>query len=123
MLNRKSIWNKRDRSKDPSPGVVVFPAADPEQVKFTKLVFAPDPETGNPCSDVSYMLTGTDEGFKQFVKQKLFQPGAEVPLAESADEALQLVKPNMVSEDQYLKFMNEYVVRNATVFDDVDNDE
>ena len=115
MLNKNSIWNKRDHSKDPSPGVVVFPVADPEQVKFTKLVFAPDPETKNPCSDVSYMLTGTDEGFKQFVKQKLFQPGPEVPLAESADEALQFVKPNMVTEDQFLTYLNEYVRENAFV--------
>ena len=115
MLHRESIWNKRDRSADPSPGVVVFPVADPEQVKFTKLVFAPDPETKNPCSDVSYMLTGTDEGFKQFVKQKLFQPGAEVPLADSADEALQFVKPNMVTEDQFLTYLNDYVRENAFV--------
>ena len=115
MLNRKSIWNKRDRSNDPSPGVVVFPVADPEQVKFTKLVFAPDPETKNPCSDVSYLLTGTDEGFKQFVKQKLFQSGADVPLADSADEALQFVKPNLITEDQFLTLMNDYVRENAFV--------
>ena len=115
MLNRKSIWNKRDRSNDPSPGVVVFPVADPEQVKFTKLVFAPDPETKNPCSDVSYLLTGTDEGFKQFVKQKLFQSGADVPLADSADEALQFVKPNLITEDQFLTLMNDYVCENAFV--------
>lgn len=107
---------------DPSPGVVVFPVADPEQVKFIKLVFAPDPETKNPCSDVSYMLTGTDEGFKQFVKQKLFQPGAEVPLADSADEALHLVKPNMVTEDQFLSYMNEYVRENAFVLEEFEDD-
>ena len=122
MLNVKSIWNKRDHSMDPSPGVVVFPVADPEQVKFIKLVFAPDPETKNPCSDVSYMLTGTDEGFKQFVKQKLFQPGAEVPLADSADEALHLVKPNMVTEDQFLSYMNEYVRENAFVLEEFEDD-
>lgn len=109
MFDIKAFYSNRDRKNDPSPGSVVIPSADLESLKFTRLVFAPDPDTGNPVSDVRYMLSGTDEGFKQYVKEKLFRAGAPTVLADDPDQALAVVKPNAMTEDQYLSFMNEYV--------------
>lgn len=109
MFDIKAFYSNRDRKNDPSPGSVVIPSADLESLKFIRLVFAPDPDTGNPVSDVRYMLSGTDEGFKQFVKDKLFRAGAPAVLADDPDEALAIVKPNAMTEDQYLSFMNVYV--------------
>ena len=83
--------------------------ADPEQQKFNSLVFAPDPETGNPNSDVYYLLHGNDEGLKSFIKEKLFNSSGSASLAEDADVALDMVKPNLMTQSQYLEHCKEYV--------------
>ena len=83
--------------------------SDIEQEKFYQLVFSPDPETGNPCSDVRYLLKGTDEGFKQFIKDKLFKANPEVELAETAEEAELLLKKNIMTSEQYAEYVKEYV--------------
>lgn len=83
--------------------------ADVEQAKFYKLVFAPDPETGNPCSDVSYLLSGTDDGFKQYIKEKLFQPNPSGAMAEDSEVAEAMIKPNILTSSAYAEYAKEYV--------------
>lgn len=110
IMFRKSDFYKHDREAKPvnqyQSDVV---RADAEMEKFQSLVFAPDPITGNPISDVSYLLYGTDEGFKQYVKQRLFAPGSPGLLAPTAEEAEKFVKPNVMTREQYLTMMNDYV--------------
>lgn len=110
-MHKKSDFYKHDRVAHPTnqykDDVV---RVDPEMEKFQSLVFAPDPLTGNPTSDVHYLLYGTDEGFKQFVKQRLFTPGTSGAVAATAEEAEKFVKPNVMTREQYLSFMKEYAV-------------
>ena len=85
---------------------------DPETKRLQELVFCPDPETGNPRSDVSYLMTGADEGFKAFIKEKLLQPGVNQGLlADTPDEAMQFVKPSIMSSEQYYNEMRNYVTK------------
>lgn len=87
---------------------------DEEQQQFNQLVFAPDPVTGNPTSVVAFMLSGADEGFKQYVKDKLLKAVPNGSMADSAEEAMDCIKPNCVSIEQYHEFMQDYV-RNQMV--------
>lgn len=84
---------------------------DPEQLKFTKLVFAPDPLTGNPNSEISYILHGEDPQFQQWIKEKLFMPTlqANAHLAGTAEEAEALVKKNMCTPAQFECIVRDYV--------------
>lgn len=87
--------------------MIVF---DEENLKFCQLVFSPDPLTGNPTSEVAYMLSGSDEGFKQFLKDKLFNAIPQGPLADNPDEAMQLVKKNAYTQDQFVDICKQYVI-------------
>lgn len=84
--------------------------ADVEQARFYQLVFEPDVETGNPRSDVSYLLTGHDEGFKQYIKDNLFKPNPQGSLADTPDEAEVLIKPNLMTAEMYAQAAKDYVV-------------
>lgn len=120
-MHKKSDFYKHDRVAHPTnqykDDVV---RVDPEMEKFQSLVFAPDPLTGNPTSDVHYLLYGTDEGFKQYVKQRLFTPGSFGAVASTAEEAEKFVKPNVVTREQYLSFMKDYVT--SHMFETLDSE-
>lgn len=110
MFRKSDFYNHNRVSEPVNQYQTDVVRADVEMEKFQSLVFAPDPITGNPISDVSYLLYGTDEGFKQYVKQRLFAPGSSGALASTAEEAEKFVKPNVMTRDQYLIMMNDYVV-------------
>lgn len=80
-----------------------------ELEKLQVMVFSPDPLTGNPTSDIAVLLHGSDDGFKQFIKEKLLNPIPQSSLAESSDEAMQLVRKNLQTNEQYYESVNEYV--------------
>lgn len=80
-----------------------------ELEKLQVMVFSPDPLTGNPTSDVAVLLHGSDDGFKQFIKEKLLHPVSQSALADSSEEALQLVHKNLQTNEQYYDAVNEYV--------------
>lgn len=110
MFRKSDFYNHNRVSKPVNQYQSDVVRADVEMEKFQSLVFAPDPITGNPISDVSYLMYGTDEGFKQYVKQRLFSPGSPGVLAPTAEEAEMFVKPNVMTRDQYLTMMHDYVV-------------
>lgn len=110
MFRKSDFYNHNREAKPVNQYQTDVVRADVEMEKFQSLVFAPDPITGNPISDVSYLLYGTDEGFKQYVKQRLFAPGSSGVLAPTAEEAEKFVKPNVMTRDEYLTMMNDYVV-------------
>lgn len=82
---------------------------DEDNLKFCQMVFSSDPLTGNPQSEIAYMLSGSDEGFKQFLKDKLFNPIPEGSLAEDADTAMQLVHKNVYTQEQFAEICRDYV--------------
>lgn len=84
--------------------------ADVEQARFYQLVFECDVETGNPRSDVSYLLTGHDEGFKQYIKDNLFKPNPQGSLADTPEEAEALIKPNLMTAEMFASAAKDYVV-------------
>lgn len=84
---------------------------DSEHDEFITLVFSPDPVTLNPQSDVAFMMSSADEGFKDFVREKLLRPNgsANAVLADSVEESEVLVKPNIMTANQYYNYVREYV--------------
>lgn len=86
-----------------------FYEMDEENLKFCQMVFSADPLTGNPQSEIAYMLSGSDEGFKQFIKDKLFNPIPQGSLAEDADTAMQLVHKNAYTQEQFSEICRDYV--------------
>lgn len=87
--------------------LVIMPV---EQERLTKLVFAADPNTGNPSSDVAYMLKGSDPSFKQYIKDNLMSGSiASSALADSAEEASELVHKNLMTTNQYNEMVIGYV--------------
>lgn len=101
-------WKKKEHFR---PYEHAFAEIDEDNVKFCQLVFSPDPLTGNPQSEVAYMLSGADEGFKAFLKEKLFNAIPEGQLAETSDEAESLVKKNIYTQEQFANVCREYVTR------------
>lgn len=65
--------------------------------------------TGNPQSEIAYMLSGSDDGFKQFLKDKLFNPIPEGSLAEDSDTAMELVHKNAYTQEQFTGICRDYV--------------
>lgn len=83
---------------------------DEDNLKFCQMVFSPDPLTGNPTSEIAYMLSGSDEGFKQFLKDKLFNAIPQGTLADTPEEAMQLVKKNVYTQEQFADICKQYVI-------------
>lgn len=83
---------------------------DEDNLKFCQMVFSPDPVTGNPMSEVAYMLSGADDGFKQYLKDKLFTPVPQGSLADNPDEAMALVKKASYTPEQYNDAIHDYVL-------------
>lgn len=81
--------------------------------RLQTMVFSPDPNTGNPCSEIAILLSGSDPAFQQFIKDKLMQPQASGLLADSADEAAALVHKNLMTSEQYANYVCEYVVNQS----------
>lgn len=83
-----------------------------DQRSFYELVFSPDPVTGNPTSDIQYMLSGSDEGFKQYIREKLMQSVPSGSLVDDVEVSEALVKRNLVTENEFLSYAREYVLNN-----------
>lgn len=112
-MNPLHFYKPIDLDRRPlfKPLDVQFIPLDEETSQLQKLVFAGDSTTGNPVSDVTYLLSGADEGFKQFIKDKLLSAQPQMPMAETADEAQQLVRHNLMTASQYEEYCRDYVIR------------
>lgn len=87
-----------------------FAEIDKENEEFLQMVFKPDPVTKNPTSEIAYMLSGADEGFKQFLKDRLFNAVPQGALADDPDEAAALVKHNLMTQEEFANVTRDYVV-------------
>lgn len=91
------------------PVIEDVPKADSDFERICKIIFKPDEITGNPSSEVLYVLKGADDGFKNFIKENLMKPLSQSAFAESSDVALDLVKRNLDTADQYQELLSSYV--------------
>lgn len=57
------------------------------------------------------MLSGADEGFKAFLKEKLFNPIPEGTLAEDSETAMSLVHKNVYTQEQFSEICRDYVTK------------
>lgn len=108
-MNRKYFLSTRNESKPVNKNDFRLVALDEEQQNFTKIVFAPSPETGNPMSAIAYMMSSQDEGFKNYVRENLLSAVTDGSMADSPEEAMDVVKANLVTPESYLDFMESYV--------------
>lgn len=109
-MNIKNFLSTRNKSDDFNKNDFRLVALDEEQKSFVQIVFAPSPETGNPVSAVAYMMSSSDEGFKNYVRENLLSAVTDGSMAENADDALAVVKANLVTSEEYLDFMSAYVI-------------
>lgn len=84
-----------------------------ELSRISQIVFALDPLTGNPTSDISYLISSGDEGFKEYIKNILFKDNPQGVMAETPEEAAALVKKSMMTFSDYEKSLREYVLNNV----------
>lgn len=84
-----------------------------EKSVLIKRIFAPDPVTQNPRSDLAYMLKGSDDGLKEFIKTTIIGSGIQkMSGADTADEALECVKYTYEDFDEYRERLEKYISKN-----------
>lgn len=100
-----------DRVKsDFNPSICVPPIdLDEENKSFTALVYAQDPITYDIRSDIGFMMSSADEGFKQYVREHLLSPTPVGALADTSDEAESLVRKNLMTSEQFYSYARDYV--------------
>lgn len=86
----------------------VEPVRD-EKDQIMRLIFAPDPLTGNPRCDLGYVLTGADEGFSQFIKENLMVKQPEIVGSEVESESFDLSKRHLEDLSEYRQRIEEYL--------------
>lgn len=81
-------------------------------------MFAPDKDTGLPCSDVHIMLQGSlAPELSEFVRRNLMQPMPESS-APDADTALALVRGKNESVSSYQQKVKNFIATNLNVKED-----
>lgn len=89
---------------------------------FERLVFAPDPATGNPCSNLAYMAKGDDEVSRYIREHYLGNDSGTGTdgLVDStdADGAIELCPDLGESRENYLKRVTELIAKQMSVNED-----
>lgn len=89
-----------------------FDLKDDNQPDLYKIVFAPDPLTGFPSSDLAFMLNkNQSEEVKQYVRNTLLNPRSDGNLrAPDADTAIEFTTPRFKQQfEEYRNKLTEFV--------------
>lgn len=77
-------------------------------------IFAPDPITGNPNSDLYFQL-GADPNLKEYIASELQSFQANMLKTQDSDEALNTTKSRFESVQEYANRLREYVSKQDNV--------
>ena len=87
------------------------PVRDDELARVSKIVFALDPETMSPQSDISYLLSSGDDDFKEYIKNMLFKDNPLGDVADNVDDAEAVVHKNLMTFNEYEQALRDYVIK------------
>lgn len=94
---------------------------NPNNDEVFNLIFAPDPETGWPCSSLAVYVKTQNSEVKEFIKQHFIQDkGTGYDGYTDPDLVLDGVKTSHESKDQYIKRLFEAAEREQIKLDSND---
>lgn len=95
---------------------------DKSNDEMTKLIFAPDPITGNPSSDIGLLMSKQAEpAVAEYIRTHLATPVQEVAGASTPDEAEACSPHRGESRSAYISRLRD-IVRSSVVKQDVEED-
>lgn len=90
--------------------------------EMTKLIFAPDPITGNPSSDIGLIMSKQAEpAVAEYIRTHLATPVQEVAGASTPDEAEACAPHRGETRSAYISRLRD-IVRSTAVKQDVEED-